>query len=131
MIAHARLLMRVGRLYEGMAPGMLAAASRVANIKSGIVVIHADHGAVAAKLRQMAGRLRDEFLQRGVECSGIEVRVQPPEPAPAAPPPLQRPLSPEALASVRGAMQSLPENSALRAALARLLARVAGPPATK
>lgn len=76
LIAHAKLLRKLSRIYRNGVPEHLGAASRVANYKSGIVVIHADNGAVAVKLRQMAPRLTDEFSSRGVECNGVTVKVQ-------------------------------------------------------
>lgn len=76
VMAHARLLQKLARIYENSAPEHLARASRVANYKSGTVVIHADNGAVAVKLRQMAPTLANEFSKRGVECNGVQVKVQ-------------------------------------------------------
>ena len=57
VLAHARLLLRLTRLYQTIAPAHLAAASHLANYKSGIVVIHATNGAVATKLKQLAPTL--------------------------------------------------------------------------
>lgn len=76
LIAHAKLLQKLSRIYRNGVPEHLGAASRVANYKSGTVVIHADNGAVAVKLRQMAPRLANEFSSRGVECNGVTVKVQ-------------------------------------------------------
>ncbi|MDQ5916868.1 MAG: hypothetical protein QG584_2762 [Pseudomonadota bacterium] len=76
VMAHARLLQKLARIYENSAPEHLGKASRVANYKSGTVVIHADNGAVAVKLRQMAPTLANEFSKRGVECNGVTVKVQ-------------------------------------------------------
>jgi hypothetical protein len=126
VLAHAKLLVRVGHLYESLAPGMLAGASRVANIKSGIVVIHADNGAVAAKLRQIAGRLTDEFSKRGVECSGIEVRVQPSTVPAETHTVSQHPLSDNARQDITVAMNSMRDDEPLKAALATLLRRAGG-----
>lgn len=80
VLTHARTLVRLGQLYETICPGQLARASRVVNAKSGKIIIHADHGAVAAKLRQIADSLRSGFLDKGVECIGIDIRVQPRQP---------------------------------------------------
>lgn len=123
VMAHARLLIKVGRLYEAVVPGTLARISRVANIKSGIVVIHANTGAAAAKIRQIAGRLTDGLSKRGVECNGIEVRVQPPDDAPPRPTKSQRTLSPKAIASIEDTLEKLPKKSNLGAALEELLKR--------
>lgn len=76
LMAHAALLQKLARIYQVTAPAHLGQASRVANYKSGMVVIHADNGAVAVKLRQMAPTLAREFSNRGVECNGVQVKVQ-------------------------------------------------------
>lgn len=76
LMAHAALLQKLARIYADTAPEHLGQASRVANFKSGLVVIHADNGAVAVKLRQMAPTLAREFSNRGLECSGVQVKVQ-------------------------------------------------------
>lgn len=57
-------------------PPYLLPGTHVANLKRGKVVIHAASGAVAVKLRQMAPRLAEGFIQLGHEVTGIEVRVQ-------------------------------------------------------
>ena len=117
---HARLLLRAQSIYETVAPGVLADASRVANIKSGIVVIHAHNSAVAAKLRQYTGRLSNEFFKRGIQCTGIEVLVQPTRPVRVAPPGQPRVLSDQAVAHITSLTSGLPEQSPMRKALERL-----------
>ncbi|MDP1653295.1 MAG: DciA family protein [Rhodocyclaceae bacterium] len=62
---------------DAMLPAYLTPGTRIANLKRGKVVIHADSGAVAVKLRQLAPRLAEGFIQQGQEVTGIEVRVQP------------------------------------------------------
>lgn len=76
IMAHARLLQKLSRRFEAIAPSGLRHAARVANYKSGKIVIHADNGAVAVKLRQMAPSLTREFSSRGIECTGVTVKVQ-------------------------------------------------------
>lgn len=75
--AHAGRLVKLQRVFEQCAPSYLAVASRVANYKSGRVIIHADSGAVAAKLRQMLPSLVDNFSLVGAEITEIQVKVQP------------------------------------------------------
>lgn len=74
--AHAERLLRLQQIYARVAPDNLAASSQVANYKVGKVVIHASNGAVAAKLKQMALRLADEFCKKGCEVTEVVVRVQ-------------------------------------------------------
>ena len=57
-------------------PVHLLPGTHVANLKRGKIVIHAASGAVAVKLRQLAPRLTDSFIQQGQQVTGIEVRVQ-------------------------------------------------------
>lgn len=122
VLTHARLLMKLAHLYQGIAPAHLGQASCVANYKSGIIIIHAVSGAVAAKLRQLAPTLANEFSKRGVECNEVQVKVQAPEIKSQSRTSTQKPLSHrtgEELAGLAGAMPKSP----LRAALETLLAR--------
>jgi hypothetical protein len=120
LMAHLRMLSGLQRAYSQIVPDHLGQASQVVNCKQGVVVIHADNGAVAAKLRQMATRLAGEFVKRGVECSGVQIRVQATAPAPQAAPIPVRPISEATQKTLREAAANLPD-PALRAALERLL----------
>ena len=64
LIAHARLLLKLSHIYREIAPAHLARSSTLANYKSGTVIIHADSGAVAVKLRQLATTLADGFSKK-------------------------------------------------------------------
>ena len=124
VLAHATLLARLARLYEEIAPAHLGQASSLANYKSGIVVIHASSGAVATKLRQMAPTLVDELSRRGIECSGIQIKVQARRPAEQARVPTLKPLSVRTSRELAALSDSLPA-SPLRQALENLLTRSA------
>ena len=124
VLAHARLLMKLTHLYQEIAPAHLGQASRLANYKSGIIVIHAVSGAVAAKLRQLAPTLADGFSKRGIECSGVQVKVQARKMSAQSMSSTKKPLTPGASRSLEGLRDSLP-SSPLRAALATLLERAA------
>lgn len=63
-------------MLDAALPANLLPGARIANLKGGKVVIHAASGAVAVKLRQLAPRLAESFIQQGQEVTGIEVRVQ-------------------------------------------------------
>lgn len=123
LLAHARLLQKLARRYETLVPGGLGQASRVANFKSGLIVIHADNGAVAAKLRQMSQRLSDAFRQAGVQCNGIEIKVQPSEIPCQSSASHLKPISARSAGTLGATAASLPEGSPLRAALEHFLAR--------
>ncbi|MBY0271107.1 MAG: DUF721 domain-containing protein [Burkholderiales bacterium] len=64
------------RLYAVCAPPDMVRASRVVNNRNGMLVIAADNGAVAAKLRQQAPRLLKNMQKQGGEVTGIRVQVQ-------------------------------------------------------
>lgn len=124
IMAHARLLMKLGRLYEEIAPSHLAMASRLANYKSRTLVIHADNGPVAAKLRQLAPTLADGFSQRGIECNGVQVKVQAAKINSQSMASTKKPLTANARGSIGSLHDALPE-SPLRSALNTLLERSA------
>ena len=124
VLAHARLLIKLTRLYREIAPTHLGQASRLANYKSGIIVIHATSGAVAAKLRQLAPSLTDGFSKRGIECSGVQVKVQAHKIAAQSRASTQKPLSTRTSHELEVLRNSLPV-SPLREALEVLLARAA------
>lgn len=124
VLAHARRLLRLAHLYQEIAPAHLCQASRLVNYKSGIVVIHAANGATAAKLRQMTATLADGFSRRGVECSGVLVKVQAPESHAPARPPEQKPLSGQTFRTLGDLRDALPD-SELRQAVDALIRRSA------
>ena len=64
------------QLYILCAPFELTQASRVAHYRDGILVIAADNGAIALKLKQVTPRLLRQLQNRTVEITGIKVEVQ-------------------------------------------------------
>lgn len=124
IMAHARLLQKLARRFAAVAPPALRHGARVANYKSGKLVIHADNGAVAVKLRQMSRRLCEELSKGGVDCSEIEVRVQPRQPLPPTTTSTVKPLSGRAFDLLGATSAALPRGP-LRTALETLLARAA------
>ena len=124
VMAHARLLLKLSRHFEAIAPAGLRHAAHVANFKSGKIVIHADNGAVATKIRQMSQRFCDELSKRGADCTGIEVKVQPREITVQSTTSTQKPLSAKACGVLRSTSENLPKGP-LREALDRLLQRAA------
>ena len=124
VLAHARLLMKLTHLYQEIAPTHLGQASSLANYKSGIIVIHAASGAIAAKLRQMAPTLADGFSIRGVECNGVQIKVQARKINAQSTASTQKPLTPRTSHTLESLRDTLP-NSPLRTALETLLSRSA------
>jgi len=104
-------------------PAALASASRVANLKSGTLVILAENAAVAAKLRQLAPRLLLHFRERGVEVTGIRVDVQVKTHKIKAEDDVTKPaLPPDAIKEFSALADALPDSS-LKSAIERLVAR--------
>lgn len=122
--AHAERLIRLQRAYADIAPTHLAGSSHVANYKQGVLVIHADNGAVAAKLRQLVPSLCDELCKRGCEVTQIQVKAQP---LPANPDReklrIAASVSAHAKENLGALAKTMSENSPLKAALERLVAR--------
>jgi len=124
VLAHARLLMKLAHLYTELAPTHLGQASCVANYRSGTIIIHATNGAVAAKLRQMAPTLANEFAKRGAQCSEVQIKVQAREIQSQSRTSTQKPLSVRTSRELGCLAGSLPA-SPLRSALESLLDRAA------
>jgi len=124
VMAHARLLLKLSRRFEAIAPTGLRHAAHVANYKSGKIIIHADNGAVASKIRQLSQRLCSELSKGGAECNDIEVKVQPRQIPYQSTSSTQKPISAEACGILRSTSDTLPKGP-LREALNRLLARAA------
>ena len=124
VMAHARLLLKLSRYFEAIAPAGLRDSAHVANYKSGKVVIHADNGAVATKIRQMSQRLSAELSYGEAECTGIEVKVQPRQIPCQSMASTTKPLSARACGALQSTSEQLPDGP-LRKALDALLASAA------
>lgn len=121
--AHAGHLQTLQRSFEKAVPAMLARSCRVANFKQGVVIIHAENGAVAAKLRQIAPSLSEDFRLRGEQVTEIRIKVQPLDVAlQQRQVPRSSSLGEAGRASIGRLSASLPEG-ALRTALEGLVAR--------
>jgi len=124
VMAHARLLLKLSRRFEAVAPAGLRHSAHVANYKLGTIIIHADNSAVAVKIRQLSQRLSNELSKGGAECSGIEVKVQPRQIPSQSMSSTQKPLSDKAIGALRSTADKLPEGP-LRNALETLVKRAA------
>jgi len=108
-------------LFEA-SPPLLAAASRVADLRSGTLFVVSDNAAVAAKLRQLAPRLLSHIRGQANEVTGIRVDVQvKPHKIKAEDDFTKPPLPPDAIQKIERLSGSLPP-SPLKSALARLAA---------
>jgi hypothetical protein len=111
------------RLYAICAPPDMIRASRVVNNRNGMLVIAADNGAVAAKLRQQAPRLLKNMQKQGAEVTGIRVQVQVEHTTPALR--IQAEKTPLSLDSIDNfeKLSKQVKDPDLRSALARFAAR--------
>ena len=121
LAAHAERLLKLQHLFEKAAPAALAQTSRIANAKLGVIVIHAENGAVAAKLRQIEPSLRDAFRSGGVDVTEIRIKVQPLDSALRNTAPIQAAVLGDASrASITRLAEDLPDGP-LREALGRFI----------
>lgn len=107
--------------YKLLAPPSLLKGSRILQLRQQVVVIAADNGAVAAKLRQMTDELISLFQARGCEVTGIQIKVQV-----TAPPPVGSPQPRVLSKAAQDTLTELEENladSPLKTALRRLAKR--------
>ena len=125
VLAHARLLMRLEQCFAASVPPGLAGHARVVNYRLGTIVIHAENGAVAAKLRQIGLRLQDSFVKIGLECNQIEVKVQPAQNPSQSITSTVKPMSPLSARTLADCADRMPEESPLARALRRLVDRAA------
>lgn len=120
---HSRRLRGLQALLERLLPAKLAQACPVANLKDGTLVLLARNGSIAARMRQLLPTLQRQLGEQGTLVSRIEVRVRPTAEAPPPPPRAPRSIGRAGRESLVGLEHSLPEDSELRRALSRLVAR--------
>ena len=125
VMAHASTILKISRAYQQLVPFALANISQVANFKAGVVIIHTEHGSAANKLKQQTNRLIDEFLKKGIECIGIEVRVQAKAFHETETTTTHKPLSEQALTHMTEAADKMRDGSPLKAKIAYLIEHAA------
>ena len=125
LAAHAQRLLQFQRLLEAALPVALRPYARVANFRLGKLLIHAENGAVAAKIRQFGPSLANDLSHKEQKITQIEVRVQARNPRPP-PLPHKRPSLPgvKQKQGLTALAHDLPAESPLKSALERLLRSV-------
>lgn len=116
----ARALMALDSAFRRLLPSPLSDHCRAVRIRDGELVVYADNGVVAARLKLIGPGLLPALTDRGYPASKIRVKVDirfktPVKPAKALA------LSPAALESIEEAAASV-ANPLVSGALARLLA---------
>lgn len=64
------------QLWEQVAPQELARSCKASGLRDHVLVLYANNGAIAAKVRQLAPTMLDKFKKKGLEVTAIQVRVQ-------------------------------------------------------
>lgn len=120
---HAARLRRLQTILDRHLPGSLAGACSVANLKGDTLIVMAQNGSVATKLKQLANTLTEQFMASGVALKSIQIKVTVQEERDAPPAPVARTLSEKGRNSLSDFAASLPPDSSLRESLERLVAR--------
>ena len=120
---HAARLRRLQGALETALPPQLQGQCQITNLKDGTLVLSANGGAAAVRLRQMLPSLVEHFVRAGHAVQTIKVKVAPPTQVQWRRPPTARHISPEAKAGLSAFANSLPADAPLRASLERLVQR--------
>jgi len=121
LLQQAQKLLTLQKAWNEVAPKPLAAASIVGAVRQQTLIVYANNGAVAGKLRQLVPSLLEKIQERGVEVTAIRVVVQV-EVLPPAKKPKDLTVSHNALSSLENLEQSL-DDSPLKNALHALIQR--------
>jgi len=121
----AQALLRLQRIFAEIAPAALARSCKVASMEQKTLVLFADNGAIAAKLKQLLPSLLARFQQNGVEVTALRVEVQALQAPQRAQKTAHAELSDAALDSLKDLSAGLAE-SPLKAVLERMVARHGG-----
>jgi hypothetical protein len=123
LIPHALTIRRLGKIFANTAPPGLVRQARVVNYRQGTVIIHANNGAIAAKLRQISQRLRDAFAGMGLQCNQVDVKVQPIDTTEQPSIRHVKPISQTSAQKILACANAMPSDSSLAASLRQLLER--------
>jgi Dna[CI] antecedent, DciA len=64
------------QVYDSIVPDGFGQCSRISRLETRTLIISADNGVVAAKLRQFSPKLLDQFRKQGLEITLICIEVQ-------------------------------------------------------
>ncbi len=76
LLQQAQKLLVLQKIWDEVAPKPLSTASRVGAVRQQTLIVYANNGAVAGKLRQLVPSLLEKIQKRGVEITAIQVDVQ-------------------------------------------------------
>lgn len=124
VIRRANRLLALQRLYANCVPDPLARLSEVANLKDGELLVRADNGAAAAKLKQLAPTILDKIRTTNQDVTKVSVTVRPVgQPSPGAGAQAKRARVPAGGVHHIEAFSGSLQDSPLKSALERLAAR--------
>ena len=121
LLQQAQKLLTLQKTWNEVAPKPLGAASRIGAIRQQTLIVLANNGAVAGKLRQLVPSLLEKLQQREIEVTAIRVDVQV-EVLPPGKKPKDLTVSHNALSSLTKLEHSL-DDSPLKTALHTLIQR--------
>ncbi|WP_159880107.1 DciA family protein [Aquitalea denitrificans] len=116
----ANALMALDQVFRSQLPPQLAEACRAVRIRDGELVVFANNGIVAARLRMMGNSLLAPLEARGYSASKVRIKVDI-HLTPPPPPPKRIGISQQALAEIEAGASQV-SNPLVSAALARLIA---------
>lgn len=122
VVSRAKRLLALERLYANCVPEPLLRASAVANLRDGVLLLTADNGAIASKLKHLAPTLLEKIRKANQEVTQIQINVRVGSDERSSQPPLKPGISSAGVHQIEALTETLPESS-LKAALLRLAAR--------
>ena len=121
LLPHAQRLLALRHALSGALPTQLRRSCEIANYKQGIVVIFAENGALATKLKLLVPSLIQHLRKSAGDLTAIRVEVQPAIPV-RQPPAKQAVLTDAAAKALRELEAQLPDYK-LKSAIAVLASR--------
>ena len=120
LTAQANALIKMDRQFKKMLPDVVAASCQAVRIEDGELLIFADNGLIAARLRMIAPGLLPQLSALGYPASRVKVRVR----VHVKPPVRERRLNigESALDGIEQAAEQCISNPMVREALAKLIA---------
>lgn len=122
LAGEVRRLDAVQQVVLNTVPAPLFQACRAGVPRAGVLILWAENGAVATKLKQLTPRLLTSFRKERIEVTAIQIRVQAGAGARPRQPRPQRILSLESIGYLKNLGGGL-EDSALKQAVLRLAGR--------
>ena len=125
---HVNEIKHLQKLWQTIVPSGLASVSRIGQINTDTISIYCDHGAAAAKIRQLSTSISSALTNHGIHCTTLLVKVR----TQAIPNRSRTSNKPELSATALLQLENLRdqlEDGVLKIALARLLLKHQAPDA--